>query len=108
MFVSQKPSSFFPTSGRVQSLSEVCLSMLPAARTPKTKSMPEHFNIEGQASLNDLCRAQFENRLPLFVGLGINIFHRGRQNHGMCASVATGALGNRSDIGSSIQFLGRP
>ena len=44
----------FPTAGRVQSLSEVCLSMLPAARTPKSKSVPGHFNIEGQASLNDL------------------------------------------------------
>ena len=85
---------FFPKHGRVQSLSEVCPSMLPAARTPKTKSVPDHFNIEGQASLNDLCWAQRENRLPLFVGLGTNIFHRGRQNHGMCSSVATGVLGN--------------
>ena len=68
---------FFPDNGRVQSLSEVCLSMLPAARTPKTKSMPDHFNIEGQASLNDLLPARFESRLPLFVSLRENNFHRG-------------------------------
>ena len=56
--------------------------------------MPDHFNIEGQASLNDLFPTHFENRLPLFVGLGVNIIHRGGQNHGMCSSVATGVLGN--------------
>ena len=96
----------FPNSGRDRSLSEVRLTMLPAATMPETRNFSGHFNIEGQVSLNDLSLQLLIIRLLLVFVLGINIFHRGRQNHVMCSSVAMGGSGNRCAFGSSIHLRG--
>ena len=94
---------FFLRRERDQSLSEVGPPMLRAATTPKKKTFPNHFNIEWQVSLNDLFfPSMMKPDCLCFVGLGINIFHRGRQNQGICSSVATGDLGNWCAFGSSI------